>query len=304
MRPALWSPFFLVIALVSAATGENIEGSWTLTYASGVQWKTIDFAAFTFHVDGDKLTGMASVGYGWPGVAPISEGKVEGNRIDFMVNSELESSSGLPRMHFIGTVSGDKIELSMVRLFDTEPDGRNVTVFEGRRALPGEVTIPTEIGAFTNGRYHHSLTGTEFTLPSEWRFLTQGPSSGGGEQVYFGSLQPGGVHAFVWLKPQTAPAARIQARLESAIELKLEQRRDLREYRMLPATIEHKLVNGQPALSVEAEFYDADGALMTEYHTWVMSVKTHVYISARIPANDFPEAKTQVDSFLATFLVP
>jgi hypothetical protein len=41
------------------------------------------------------------------------------------------------------------------------------------------------IGTFTNGRFHHILTGTEFSMPTEWKLSFQGQSSGGGEAVAF-----------------------------------------------------------------------------------------------------------------------
>jgi hypothetical protein len=288
--------------LASASAAETIDGGWTVQYVSGIEYKTIGGAEFIFHPDGNKLTGIANVGFGWPGRAPISEGKIDGDRVDFLVYGQQWSSSGYPEMHFVGAVNGDKIQISMLRFLHGQQDGDAVIVFEGRRAQNGEVKIAPLLGTFMAGRYHHDRTGTEFTLPAEWMLGGQAPSSGGGDQVHFRS-DALHMQAFVWLKPQTPPAARIPYALDSEMQSKAAQRTNFAGFRMLPATFEHRTVAGQPAVSVESEYFDKD-VPMTEYHTWIMSEKTHVYISARVPAAKFADAKSQIESCLTTFLVP
>jgi len=302
MKRAFSTVLYFSVMLVSASAAETIGGSWTVQYVSGIEYKTIGGAEFIFHADGDKLTGMASVGFGWPGRAAISEGKLDGDRVDFVVYGQQWSTSGYPEMHFVGAVNGDKIHLSMLRFLHGQQDGDAVTVFEVRRAQNGGVKIAPLIGTFMGGRYRHDRTGTEFILPREWMLGGQAPSSGGGDQVYFRSdeLQ---MKAFVWLKPQTLPPARIPNALDSAMAAKAAQRTNFAGFRMLPATFEHRTVAGQPAASVESEYFDND-VLMTEYHTWIMSEKTHLYISARVPVAKFAGVKSQIDSFLTTLLVP
>src|SRR5271157_3655662 len=140
----------------------------------------------------------------------------------------------------------------MVRLFDTQADGESVSEFEGKRAsVLEELAIRREmpvIGRFVNGRYHHDLTGTEFTLSPDWRITYQAPSSGGGQQVGF--INRGlRMEAFVWMKRQDVPG-----------------------FLMLPETAEHRLVDGKQALSVESEYYRGNDR-MVEYYTWVKSEK-------------------------------
>ncbi len=302
MKRAFSTVLCLSVTLVCGSAAETIDGSWTVQYVSGIAHKTIGGAEFIFHADGNKLTGMANVGFGWPGRAPISEGKIDGNRVDFLVYGQQWSTSGYPEMHFMGAVNGDKIQISMLRFLHAQQDGDAVTVFEGRRAQNGEVKIAPLIGTFMGGRYHHERTGTEFTLPAEWVLGGQAPSSGGGDQVYFRS-DASRMQAFVWLKPQALPAARIPYALDSEMESKAAQRTKFAGFRMLPATFEHRTVAGQPTVSVESEYFDND-VPMTEYHTWIMSKKTHVYISVRVPAVKFAGVKSQIESFLTTFLVP
>jgi hypothetical protein len=90
-------------------------------------------AEFEFKADGDKLSGMANVGMGWPGKAPISSGKIDGDRISFMVYGKQWSTSGFPKIHFVGTIYGDKIKLTMILFYDQEQDGTAGIEFEGKR---------------------------------------------------------------------------------------------------------------------------------------------------------------------------
>jgi len=47
-------------------------------------------------VEGAKLTGTAQMGDGWPGSAPIRDGKIEGNRFSFTWTGTLLSTGGVP----------------------------------------------------------------------------------------------------------------------------------------------------------------------------------------------------------------
>ena len=59
-----------------------------------------------------RITGTAEAGK-WPGLAPISEGTIDGNRVSFTVIGQRGSTTGFPRMVFEGTVQGDKMTLTM-----------------------------------------------------------------------------------------------------------------------------------------------------------------------------------------------
>lgn len=163
-----------------------------------------------------------------------------------------------------------------------------------------------QIGTFTNGRFHHTLTGTEFSLQAGWTVKYQGQSSNGGEQIGFafaGDSNSPPIDAFVWLKAETHAPDEIPDQLRSAIDYKAGMREGTPGYKMLKTTIEKKTVGGQLAVSVQAQF-DERGVKMTEYHTWATSEKTHVYLSARVLAADFPKAQARIDQILDTFLVP
>jgi hypothetical protein len=162
------------------------------------------------------------------------------------------------------------------------------------------------IGTFVNGRFHHTLTGTEFSLPAGWAIAYQGQSSGGGEQVGFafaGDSSTPPVEAFVWMRAETHTADEIPDQLRSAVDYKAGMREGIPGYKMLKKTIETKTVGGQLALSVQAQF-DEGSVKMIEYHTSAPSEKTHVYLSARMRASDFAKVQARIDQVLNTFLVP
>ena len=139
MTVARWiAPFLLSVALYSSDGGNRIEGKWAVEYVSGLQMKTIGGADLEFKAAGNTLTGTANVGHGWPGAAPISDGRIDGDRISFTIQGRQWSSTGYPKMRFTGTVRGDEIKLTMDFYQDASsrnPLGR--TDFTGRRA-PGK----------------------------------------------------------------------------------------------------------------------------------------------------------------------
>jgi hypothetical protein len=155
-----------------------------------------------------------------------------------------------------------------------------------------------------DGRFHHTLTGIEFTVPLGWTVQYQGQSSGGGEQIGFlgdASIPP--VQAFVWMKPETYDGGSLHDKLIGSMNFKAGQRSDDATYKMLPNTAIEKTVSGHPALSVHATFVQ-NGMNMIEYSTWVWTETSHSYISARMKAEDFPVIQDKIDQMAGTFLIP
>jgi hypothetical protein len=111
----------LLATLTLCASAADISGAWKLRVTDGVIHKTIAYATFEFKVDGSSLTGTAHIGNSeyalYPGAAPISEGRVEGDHLSFRVVGRSPSSNGLPVMTFHGAIRGDHIDLTM-RLID------------------------------------------------------------------------------------------------------------------------------------------------------------------------------------------
>lgn len=134
MKSPLWASFLaLLLAFGLVAGSRDIGGHWTVRYVSGVAWKTIGGAEFEFQADGDRITGIANVGHGYPGKAPILNGRIEGDRISFTVYGKQPSSSGFPKMDFVGTIRGDEIRLTMTLFYDGVQHGLGSTQLEGKR---------------------------------------------------------------------------------------------------------------------------------------------------------------------------
>jgi hypothetical protein len=115
-------------ALVLDASGNGISGRWGVQFTGGEGYLTVSDADFDFKADGGKLTGRARVGDGWPGTAPISEGKIDGDHISFRAIGKNAAMNAVIDMRFVGTVHGDELELTMT-IDDQAP-----THFKGKKA--------------------------------------------------------------------------------------------------------------------------------------------------------------------------
>ena len=135
MRFMLWV-LFLLAGLAANASADDVAGSWKVIFVRGVAWQTIGGADFDFKVEGNKLSGTAHIGVGWPGTAPISEGTIDSDRISFLVLGQQPSSDGYPKMRFEGTVHGDELQLTMTLFYsDTESVAGHVgnSEFKGQK---------------------------------------------------------------------------------------------------------------------------------------------------------------------------
>lgn len=112
----------VLLAVAFQAPADEVSGTWKAVFVGplGERPKMVSEMVFEFEVEGNELTGMAHMGH-WPGDAPISEGKVDGNRISFSVIGKLpwwssspkRSGSGYPNLKFTGTLRGGKMQLSL-----------------------------------------------------------------------------------------------------------------------------------------------------------------------------------------------
>jgi hypothetical protein len=134
MKLAPWV-LLLLVGLAASAAANDLAGSWHVVFVGGVAWQTIGAAAFDFKIDGDKLSGTAHVGVGWPGTAPISEGTIDGDRISFLVLGQQPSSDGYPKMRFVGAVHGDELQLAMTLFYS---DNESVAGHIGQSEFKGQ----------------------------------------------------------------------------------------------------------------------------------------------------------------------
>jgi len=109
-----------VLGLAALACAADASGKWTAQVpgrGGNMQEQTI-----TLKVDGDKLSGSVSGGRG--GEVQISDGKVKGDDISFMVVRQ--GQNGEVKISYKGKVSGDEIKFTVMR--------------EGGQGQPQEVT--------------------------------------------------------------------------------------------------------------------------------------------------------------------
>ncbi len=104
-----WLLIFLA-TLTLTASGHDLDGTWRAPLPPGEGPKSCPEFVFELTAAGDQVTGKVHMG-NWPGEAPVSEGKIEGGRFSFVAVGRLWSSSGYPKLRFIGTVKGNEMEL-------------------------------------------------------------------------------------------------------------------------------------------------------------------------------------------------
>jgi hypothetical protein len=114
----------LLAATSMAAAPADFAGTWKVEYAgpphSGP--KTIGSMIFAITIDGDHLSGMANIG-AWPGVAPISDGDVQGDRISFTARGYLSSTTGVPTCRLEGMLSGGELVIRLSTIQNTGGPG-------------------------------------------------------------------------------------------------------------------------------------------------------------------------------------
>jgi hypothetical protein len=119
----------VLFAFVVDVAGQSaVSGRWSAIYAGPRESQPLTIAEVVLDLsaDGTTLTGTAEIG-SWPGLAPITDGWIEGPRISFTWTGRNPSSGGYPRAIFVGTIQGDSITLKMTQ------EGGSVVYFEGKR---------------------------------------------------------------------------------------------------------------------------------------------------------------------------
>ena len=100
-----------VLAQVSVPNDSDISGTWKARIVSaGPVPKMWDEAVFEFKADHGKLSGQAHIG-GWPGSAPLSDGKVNADWISFTYVGVGRPSVTLK---FSGTIRGHEMKITLV----------------------------------------------------------------------------------------------------------------------------------------------------------------------------------------------
>jgi hypothetical protein len=113
------SVLVIFASIAFGASADEITGNWKTIMVDagpGGRPKVAYAPSFELKVDGNKLTGFAYLTQ-WPGSAPISDGKVDGNRITFTLVHEMSYSTRggtfYPKFRCEGTVHGGEMKLTM-----------------------------------------------------------------------------------------------------------------------------------------------------------------------------------------------
>jgi hypothetical protein len=85
MNVKKWLIIFLATVALQASAGD-VAGIWEARFTGpvGEQPKMVSKMVFNMRVEGQRVSGMAHMSV-WPGDAPITDGKVDGNQISFTV---------------------------------------------------------------------------------------------------------------------------------------------------------------------------------------------------------------------------
>jgi hypothetical protein len=104
----------LTVVFAALVWAADVTGKWT-AQVPGRGGQTRE-TTFNFKVDGEKLTGTIS---GMQGDIPISDGKVKGDDISFIVTMSFGGND--VKMNYKGKVSGDEIKFTRTREGSEQP---------------------------------------------------------------------------------------------------------------------------------------------------------------------------------------
>ena len=100
------SVLLVTMVFALAAPAADIAGRWKAEYEMGGNTRTTEF---DFKVDGSNLTGTVTGGRGGP--AEISEGKLNGDDVSFVVVRKMQDRE--MKMSYKGKVSGSEIKFTV-----------------------------------------------------------------------------------------------------------------------------------------------------------------------------------------------
>ena len=109
----LWVATLLTAASLAAAPAD-FAGTWKVKYTGPPMTgpKTIGSMILALTVNIGRVTGIAHIG-SWPGIAPVANGTVHGDRISFTARGYLSSTTGIPTCRLEGTLSGGELVIRL-----------------------------------------------------------------------------------------------------------------------------------------------------------------------------------------------
>lgn len=115
MKPLLLLASLLAATLTLSAA--DVTGIWKVTYAGSPEYspKSVGSMILDLKVNGNVVTGTVTIGT-WPGEAPISDGKIEGNHITFTATGHRESTTGIPTCKLDVTMQDDEMHVVLTAI--------------------------------------------------------------------------------------------------------------------------------------------------------------------------------------------
>jgi hypothetical protein len=118
-------------------------------------------------------------------------------------------------------------------------------IFHGFPSIPNNIR---PMGTIKNNRYHHNLTGLEFSL-QDWTVGGESDSTGGGEMIFLQEADSGVDPISVWVRPDRIATADIPSREAGSVQQKILHRLSYRDYRIRLGSLQPSSINGKQALS-------------------------------------------------------
>jgi hypothetical protein len=181
-------------------------------------------------------------------------------------------------------------------------------------ANPGALLGPDGPGGvIEKGRYHDTLSGVEFDLPSGWFIQRTDPDT----------ANPGGVRIFAdpsgramiftaWMfKTETDPET-IPKLLSRVVAYKIAQRAGqtppgshlvVANYKIREGSVEQTTLLGHPAVRAIGE-WEQNGKSFAEYLTWIYTEHTRTHFVLRATAENLPSLQAPLEQILQSAQIP
>src|SRR5258708_36168426 len=116
MQPLLFLLALLVWTTLAVFADTDVTGIWKVVAVPGEPApKTVGSMILDLKVNGKVITGTAIIGR-WPGEAPISDGKIEGNHITFTATGHIGSTTGIPTCKFDVTIQDEEMDVTLTAI--------------------------------------------------------------------------------------------------------------------------------------------------------------------------------------------
>lgn len=234
--------------------------------------------------------------------APVEPITLSGSALEFTIPASGARYSGVlnDNGEIVGTLTqrGADTPLTLARVV---ADARPLLVPDG----PG--------GVIENGRYHDTLSGVEFDLPSGWFIQrTDADRSNPGGVRIFGDPSGRAMVFTAWMWKTDTDPENIPKLLSQVVAYKIQQRAGqtppgghlvVPGYKIRDGSVEQTTIGGHPAVRAIGE-WEANGKGIAEYLTWIYTEHTRTHFVLRATAENLPSLEAPLDQILQSAKIP